>query len=53
VGICVTDEVGVPGSGQVRITVFKFARIVVIVTVAAVVVQSLPDIARYIRMRNM
>jgi hypothetical protein len=32
---------------------FKLAKVVVITAVAAAVVQSMPDIARYLRMRNM
>jgi hypothetical protein len=33
--------------------VFKAARAIALTALAAVVVQSLPDIARYVRMRNM
>jgi hypothetical protein len=32
---------------------FKFGKAVALTALAAMVVQSLPDIARYLRMRNM
>jgi hypothetical protein len=32
---------------------FKLIKVVALTAVAAVVVQSMPDIARYLRMRNM